>query len=56
MELTLFRYFFPKVQRIGILYHPRFNTARRYLATGVSLLISLGFIAPVLAVVFGVLE
>ena len=42
-------------QSMGI-NHPRFNTARRYLATGLSLLISIGFIAPVLAVVFGVLE
>jgi succinate dehydrogenase / fumarate reductase cytochrome b subunit len=36
--------------------HPRVNTARRYLATGLSVLISGGFIAPVLAVVFGVLD
>jgi succinate dehydrogenase / fumarate reductase cytochrome b subunit len=42
-------------QSMGI-NHPRFNTARRYLATGLSLLISIGFIAPVLAVVFGILE
>jgi succinate dehydrogenase / fumarate reductase cytochrome b subunit len=42
-------------QSMGI-NHPRFNTARRYLATGLSVLISVGFIAPVLAVVFGVLE
>ena len=42
-------------QSMGI-NHPRFNTARRYLATGLSVLISAGFILPVLAAVFGVLD
>ncbi len=42
-------------QSLGI-NNPRFNKWRRYLASGLSLLISVGFIAPVLAVVLGVLE
>ena len=42
-------------QSLGI-NNPRFNKWRRYLANGLSVLISAGFIVPVLAVVFGVLE
>lgn len=41
-------------QSLGI-NHPRFNKWRRYLAIGLSMGISAGFIVPVLAVVFGVL-
>jgi succinate dehydrogenase / fumarate reductase cytochrome b subunit len=42
-------------QSLGI-NNPRFNQWRRYLASGLSVFISAGFIVPVLAVVFGVLE
>ena len=42
-------------QSMGI-NHPRFNAVRRYLAAGLSVVISAGFVLPVLAVVFGVLE
>jgi succinate dehydrogenase / fumarate reductase cytochrome b subunit len=42
-------------QSMGI-NNPRFNKWRRYLASGLSVLISVGFIAPVVAVVIGVLE
>jgi succinate dehydrogenase / fumarate reductase cytochrome b subunit len=42
-------------QSMGI-NNPRFNHWRRYLATGLSLIIGLGFVTPVLAVVFGILE
>jgi succinate dehydrogenase / fumarate reductase cytochrome b subunit len=42
-------------QSLGI-NNPRFNKWRRYLASGFSVFISAGFIVPVLAVVFGVLE
>lgn len=41
-------------QSLGI-NHPRFNKWRRYLASGLSTIIALGFIAPPLAVAFGVL-
>ena len=42
-------------QSLGI-NNPRFNKWRRYLASSLSVLISLGFVAPVLAVVLGVLK
>lgn len=42
-------------QSLG-LNNPRFNKWRRYLASGLSVFISAGFIVPVLAVVLGILE
>ncbi len=42
-------------QSLGI-NHPRFNTARRYLAVGLSAVITLGFIVPPLAIAFGMLS
>ena len=42
-------------QSMGI-NNPRFNKWRRYLASALSLLISVGFIAPVVAVIFGALK
>lgn len=42
-------------QSLGI-NNPRFNAWRRYLAYGVSAVITIGFIAPVLAVAFGFLQ
>ncbi len=41
-------------QSLGI-NNPRFNTWRRYLAGGLSVILTLGFIAPPLAVAFGVI-
>jgi succinate dehydrogenase / fumarate reductase cytochrome b subunit len=42
-------------QSMGV-NNPRFNKWRRYLASTLSTLISVGFIAPVAAVVLGVLR
>jgi len=42
-------------QSLGI-NHPRFNAWRRYLAIGVATVITIGFIAPPLAVAFGFLR
>ena len=39
-------------QSVGV-NHPRFNQWRRYLAYGLSVIITIGFIAPPLAVAFG---
>jgi hypothetical protein len=41
-------------QSLGI-NHPRFNAARRSVATVIAGTITLGFIAPPLAVAFGIL-
>lgn len=55
LGIHLFHGIWSMFQSMGI-NHPRFNRTRRYLAGTLSVLISAGFIAPVLAVVFGILE
>ena len=42
-------------QSLGI-NNPRFNTWRRYVASSIAVVLTLGFIAPPLAVAFGYLS
>src|SRR5690606_36689044 len=54
LGIHLFHGIWSMFQSMGI-NHPRFNRTRRYLVGTLSVMISAGFIAPVLAVVFGLL-
>jgi succinate dehydrogenase / fumarate reductase, cytochrome b subunit len=55
LTIHLYHGIWSMFQSLG-LNNPRFNAWRRYLATGVSLFIGVGFVVPVLAVVFGFLQ
>lgn len=55
LTIHLYHGIWSMFQSLGI-NNPRFNQWRRYLAAGLSVLIGLGFVVPVLAVMFGILE
>lgn len=55
LSIHLYHGIWSMFQSLGI-NNPRFNKWRRHLASGLSVLISAGFVVPVLAVVFGILE
>lgn len=54
LGIHLYHGFWSMFQSLG-LNHPRFNMWRRYLAYGLSVVVVVGFIAPPLAVAFGIL-